>query len=320
LYPTTPFMSDWKILLTDGLGKNGQAILRDAAQVEEQNGISAADLLNIIGEYDALIIRGRTKVNVGLLTAASRLKVVGRAGVGLDNVDLPAARERGIIVVNAPESTTISVAEHTLALILSLARNIPTADASMKAGNWLKNDLQGVELYRKTLGIIGVGRIGNAVAERAGAFRMRVIGYDSFLSGEQIRTHGAVPVTLEDLYAQSDYISLHVPLTNETRGMIGEDALHQMKPGVRIICAARGGVIDETALLAALESGQVAGAGLDVFAQEPPGLIPLVAHPKVIAAPHIGAQTVEAQVRAAEDVAHEVLNALRGETLRWQVV
>ena len=313
-------MSDWKILLTDGLGKNGQAILREAAHVEDQNGISAADLLKIIGEYDAIIVRSRTKINAELLAAAPRLKVAGRAGVGVDNIELAAARARGVVVVNTPESTTISVAEHTLALMLSLVRNIPTADASMKAGNWLKNSLSGVELFQKTLGIIGTGRIGNAVAQRAGVFRMQVIGYDPFLSEEQIRTHGARPVTLEELYAQSDYISLHVPLTNTTRGMLDEAAFRQMKPGVRIICAARGGVIDEEALLAALESGQVAGAALDVFTQEPPGLTPLVAHPKVIAAPHIGAQTVEAQVRAAEDVAHEVLNALRGEPLRWRVV
>ena len=313
-------MSDWKILITDGLSTNGQAILREETYVELQNGISADELLNMIGEYDALIVRGRTKVNARVLAAAPRLKVVGRAGVGVDNIDLYAARERGVIVVNTPEATTVSVAEQTLALMLSLARNIPTADASMKAGNWLKNSLNGTELYRKTLGIIGIGRIGNAVAERVGVFRMHVIGYDPLLSAEQIRKNGAVPVTLEGLFAQSDYISLHVPLTDKTRGMIDEAALRKMKPGVRIICAARGGIIDEDALLAALESGQVAGAALDVFAQEPPGLTPLVAHPKVIASPHIGAQTIEAQVRAAEDVAQEVLNALRGEKLRWQVV
>lgn len=313
-------MSEFKILLTDGLGKNGQAILRENASLESQNGISADDLLSIIGEYHALIVRGRTKVTAKLLAAAPNLKVVGRAGVGVDNIDLKAARERGVTVVNTPESTTVSVAEHTFALLLSLARSIPTADASMKAGNWLKNDLQGVELYRKTLGIIGVGRIGNAVAERASAFRMHVIGYDPYLSEEQIRTNGALPVTLAELFAQSDYITLHIPLTDHTRHILDEVAFSQMKPGIRLICAARGGVIDETALLAALESGQVAGAALDVFAQEPPGLTSLVAHPKVIAAPHIGAQTVEAQVRAAEDVAHEVLNALRGEPLRWRVV
>ncbi|MCB9134046.1 MAG: hypothetical protein H6636_01380 [Anaerolineales bacterium] len=313
-------MSEFKILLTDGLGKNGQAILRENASLESQNGISADDLLSIIGEYHALIVRGRTKVTAKLLAAAPNLKVVGRAGVGVDNIDLKAARERGVTVVNTPESTTVSVAEHTFALLLSLARSIPTADASMKAGNWLKNDLQGVELYRKTLGIIGVGRIGNAVAERASAFRMHVIGYDPYLSEEQIRTNGALPVTLAELFAQSDYITLHIPLTDHTRHILDEVAFSQMKPGIRLICAARGGVIDETALLAALESGQVAGAALDVFAQEPPGLTSLIAHPKVIAAPHIGAQTVEAQVRAAEDVAHEVLNALRGEPLRWRVV
>ena len=249
-------MSDLKILLTDGLGKNGQAILREAAHLEVQNGISADDLLNVIGDYDALIVRSRTKVTAKLLAAAPRLKVVGRAGVGVDNIDLDAARQHGVIVVNTPESTTVSVAEQTLGFMLALARSIPTADASMKAGNWLKNDLQGGELFRKTLGIIGIGRIGNAVAERASAFRMHVIGYDPFLSEEQIRTHGALPVTLEDLFDQSDYITLNVPLTDKTRGWLVEAAFRRMKRGVRIICRARGGLNDRTALLAACECGE----------------------------------------------------------------
>lgn len=309
-----------RILITDGLNANGQAILRQTAHVDDRKGISPEELLTVVGEYDALIVRGRTQITDEVLAAARRLKVIGRAGVGVDNIALPAARERGVIVVNAPESTTVSVAEHTLALMLALARHIPAADASMKAGNWLKNELVGTELFHKQLGILGVGRIGSAVAERAGIFRMKVLGYDPYLTDEQIRQHGALPASLETLYAQADYISLHLPLTAETRHLLDASAFRRMKPGMRIICAARGGVIDEAALLAALETGQVAGAALDVFAQEPPGLTPLIAHPNVIASPHLGAQTLEAQVRAAEDVAVEVLHALQGQPLRWQIV
>ncbi|MFQ5616029.1 MAG: hydroxyacid dehydrogenase [Anaerolineales bacterium] len=313
-------MSNWKILLTDGLNENGQATLREAAQVDDRSGISAEDLLASVGEYDAIIVRGRTKVTAEVLSAAGRLKVVGRAGVGVDNIDLTAAQSRGVTVVNSPTATTVAVAEHTLALMLSLARKIPTADATMKAGKWAKKQLRGGELFGKTLGVIGVGRIGGAVAQRAAAFRMTLIGYDPLLSGEQIRQNGALPVTLDDLYARADYITLHVPLAPNTRGMIDKEAIEQMKPGVRLICAARGGVIDEGALLAALESGRVAGAGLDVFAKEPPGLTGLVTHPNVVAAPHIGAQTAEAQARTAGHIAAEVLAALQGEALRWKVI
>ncbi|NJN43824.1 MAG: hypothetical protein HC806_03175 [Anaerolineae bacterium] len=273
-------MSDWKILVADGLGASGLALLDQSALVENKKGITAEELLLKIREYDAIIVRSRTKITAGVLAAATRLKVVGRAGVGVDNIDLSAARERGVTVVNTPESTTISVAEHTFSLLLSLARNIPAADAGMKSGNWLKNSLSGAELYQKTLGIIGIGRIGNAVAERAGAFRMRVIGYDPYITEEKIRSQGAVPASLEAVYAESDYITLHLPLTDETRCMLNEDAFRQMKPGVRIICAARGGVIDEAALLAALETGHVAGAALDVFAQEPPGFDPTYRTPQ----------------------------------------
>lgn len=308
------------ILLTDGLSENGQAILRAAGQVDDRSGIPADELLGTIAQYDALIVRGRTKVTAEVLEAGTRLKVVGRAGVGVDNIDLAAARARGVIVVNAPQATTISVAEHTLALMLALARRIPAADRSMKAGEWAKKRLIGSELYGKTLGIIGTGRIGGAVAQRAAAFRMKVIGYDPYLTEEQIRQNGAVPVSLDELYARADYISLHIPLSEQTRGLIDAAAIARMKPGVRLICTARGGVIEEDALLEALESGQVAGAGLDVFAQEPPGATPLVAHPNVVAAPHIGAQTREAQARTAEDIANEVLRALRGEELRWKIV
>jgi D-3-phosphoglycerate dehydrogenase len=312
-------MPEWKILITDGLEESGQSLLRRLSQVDDRRGVAPEELAQIIGEYDALIVRSRTKVTPSLFAAAARLKVVGRAGVGVDNIDLEAARQRQVTVVNAPAATTLAVAEHTLALILALARRIPQADAAMKAGSWLKNEIFGLELSGKTIGIIGVGSIGSLVAERAAAFGMAALGYDPLLSDEQVRQRGAAPVSLDELYARSDFISLHVPLLPATRGMISAETLSIMKPGVRLVCTARGGLIDEDALLAALESGQVAGAALDVFASEPPGLTSLVAHPNLIATPHISGQTSEAQMRAAVDIASEVIAALRGEPLRWKV-
>ena len=273
----------------------------------------------MIGDYDAIIVRGRTKVTPAVFAAGSKLKVVGRAGVGVDNIDLNAAREHNVTVVNSPLATTLAVAELTMALMLSLVREIPRADAGMKNNKWLKKEMEGSELWTKTLGIIGYGRIGSAVARRAAAFDMTVIAYDPLISAEDIRSRGADPVSLDELYSRSDIISQHIPLTPETRGMLNREAFAKMKDGVRIVCAARGGVIDETALLEALESGKVAGAGLDVFATEPPGESALVKHPHVICTPHIGAQTAEAQVRAAADIASEVTAALCGDTLRWKV-
>ena len=313
-------MPNWKIIIADGLNENGQSLLRAAAQVDDCTGISPEELLKEIGDYDALVVRSRTRVTETVFEAAGRLKVVGRAGVGVDNIDLAAASRHGVTVVNAPLSTTLAVAEQTLALMLALARHIPRADATMKAGQWIKKELEGVELYGKVLGILGLGHIGAEVARRAAAMGMRVLGYDALLSEEVIRQHGAQPVALQELYARSDFISLHVPLTPETRGMVNGQSLGAMKRGVRLVCTARGGIIDETDLLGALETGQVAGAALDVFAKEPPGLTALVAHPNVIATPHVSAQTAEAQSRAAGDIANEVLAALRGEALRWKVV
>lgn len=312
-------MTAWKVLLTDGLEENGQSILREEATVDDRSGISADDLLKIVNEYDAVIVRGRTKITPAVFDAAPGLKVVGRAGVGVDNIDLPAAKAHGVTVVNSPLATTLAVAELTMSLMLSAVREVPRADAAMKAGKWLKKEFEGSELAAKTLGIIGFGRIGAAVGKRASAFDMKVIAYDPLVSPEEIRARGAEPVSLDDLFARSDFISLHTPLTPDTRGIIGADAFNKMKKGVYLICAARGGVIDEDALVAALESGKVSGAALDVFTAEPPGLTPLVAHPKVIGTPHIGAQTIEAQQRAAADIASEVLAALRGDPLRWKV-
>lgn len=312
-------MAGWKILLTDGLEENGQAILRAAAETVDHNGISADELLQVAKEYHAIIVRGRTKVTPAILAAATKLKVVGRSGVGVDNIDLAAAKEHKVIVVNAPIATSVAVAELTMGLMLALVRDLPRADAAMKNGKWLKKELEGVELYGKKLGVIGFGRIGASVARRAAAFEMEILGYDPLIHGDEISKRGGKPVSLDELYAQSDYISLHVPLTSETRGLLNTAAFAKMKTGVRIVCAARGGIIDEDALLAALESGKVAGAALDVYGTEPPGQTALVSHPHVVSVPHIGAQTVEAQQRAAADIATEVLAALKGEQLRWRV-
>lgn len=312
-------MTAWKILLTDGLEENGRALMRASAEVVDQNGISADELLNVIGEYDALVVRGRTKVTAAVLQAGKKLKVVGRSGVGVDNIDLNAAKEQGVIVVNAPIATTISVAELTIGLMLALIRDIARADSAMKNGKWLKKELEGVELFQKTLGVIGFGRIGAAVAARAAAFGMGILAYDPLLSPQQIGERGATAVSLDELYAQSDFITMHIPLNATSKTMLNAEAFAKMKPGVRIICAARGGVIDEAALLAALESGQVAGAALDVFTTEPPGPSALAGHARVVCTPHIGAQTVEAQARAAEDIGSEVLAALAGQPLRWKV-
>lgn len=312
-------MSAWKVLLTDGLEENGKEILRASAEVDDRTGISADELLQIIGDYDAIIVRGRTKVTPAVLDAAKKLKVAGRAGVGVDNIDLKAAADHKVIVVNSPIATTIAVAELTLGLMLSVCRELPRADATMKAGKWIKKELEGVELNGKTLGVIGYGRIGATVGQRAAAFGMKIIGYDPLIPGDEIQHRGGIPVSLDDLLAQSDFITMHIPLTPTSKAMLNAEAFAKMKDGVRIVCAARGGVIDEEALLAALESGKVAAAGLDVFAVEPPGATALVSHPRVVCAPHIGAQTVEAQVRAASDISSEVINALRGEALRWRV-
>ena len=313
-------MLEHKILIADGLEENGQAILRSDTSVEDRAGISHEELIKTISGFDAMIVRSRTKVTAQVFEATSQMKVVGRAGVGVDNIDLEAAKVHGVTVVNAPTATSLAVVELTLGLMLALAREIPRADAGMKRGEWLKKELAGTELFGKTLGIIGMGRIGAEVVQRGAAFSMSVLGYDPLISPEEIKHRGAEPVDLDDLYSRSNYISLHLPLTEETRLMVNEQAFGRMKRGVRILCAARGGIIDESALLAALKSGQVAGAALDVFATEPPGMTELISHPKVIATPHVGAQSAEAQIRAAEDIANEVLAALNGEPLRWKIV
>jgi D-3-phosphoglycerate dehydrogenase len=239
--------------------------------------------------------------------------------VGVDNIDLNAAKAHGVIVVNAAVATTVSVAELTLGLMLAMIREIPRADAGMKGGKWLKKELEGVELYQKTLGVIGFGRIGAAVASRAAAFGMKILGYDPLLPADQIRERGGQPCSLDEVLAQSDFLTLHLPLTPDSKNLLNEAAFAKMQDGVRIVCAARGGIIEENALLAALESGKVASAALDVFSVEPPVQWTLAGHARVVCTPHIGAQTVEAQCRAAEDISNEVLAALDGKPLHWRV-
>jgi D-3-phosphoglycerate dehydrogenase len=314
-------MAKWKVLITDGLDEGGKTLLKKSVEVTDQPGISADDLLKVVGDYDGLIVRGRTKVTAAVFEAGKNLKVVGRAGVGVDNIDLAAAKAKGVTVVNSPLATTTAVAELTLGLMLSSVRELARADASMKAGKWLKKEFEGAELSAKTLGVMGFGRIGAAVAKRAAAFDMRVLGYDPLIPAEEIKKRGGEPVSFDELLERADMITMHLPLTAETKGMLNAAAFDKMKQGVYIICAARGGVIDETALLEALNSGKAAGAALDVLTAEPPTaeLAGLVNHPKLVITPHIGAQTVEAQLRAANDIAEEVLAALDGKPLRWKV-
>jgi D-3-phosphoglycerate dehydrogenase / 2-oxoglutarate reductase len=312
-------LSVLKVLITDGLDSNGIDLLKKSIEVVEKPGITPEDLLNEIGDYDALIVRGRTKVIQAVFDAGKKLKVVGRAGVGVDNIDLVSAKAHGVTVVNSPVATTIAVAELTMALMLSAVREVARADASLKVGKWIKKEFEGAELSGRTLGVIGFGRIGAAVAKRAAAFDMTILGYDPMVPADEIARRGGNPVSMDDLLKQSDIITMHLPLTPDTKGMLNTDAFDKMKQGVYIICAARGGVIDETALLSALNSGKAAGAALDVFEVEPPGLTDLVVHPKVVCTPHVGAQTVEAQSRAANDIAEEILAALNDRPIRWKV-
>lgn len=308
------------ILVSDGLSEDGLALLRTGGEVTVNPKITAEELLAALPEVHALVVRSRTKVTAKVIEAGKSLKVVGRAGVGVDNIDVAAAVARGVVVVNSPLAASVSVAEHTLGLMLALARLIPAADASLKQGKWDKSAFMGGELNGKTLGLLGLGRIGALTAKRAAAFGMVVLAYDPYLNAGQIRERGAEPASFDDVIARSDYVSMHLPLTSETKGMLGAAQFAKMRKGARLVCAARGGVIDEEALRAALDSGQLAGAALDVFAAEPPPPGSIAAHPKVVATPHVGAQTHEAQTRAGLMIAEEVLAALNGKELRWRVM
>ena len=305
----------WRILVTDGLAPEGIALLRGEAEVVE------AESLEGLPSFEAVVVRSRTRVTASdIARSIPRLQVIGRAGVGVDNIDLGAAQQAGAIVVNAPQAAGLAVAEHALGLMLSLARRIPQADSSMKRGEWRKYELEGTELAGKTLGLLGFGRIGRLIADRAAALGMRVAAHDPLIPDEAIRSGGAEPMELSALLAQADYLSLHLPLNDSTRGILGRGAIRRMKTGARLINTARGELVDEKALLEALDDGQLAGAALDVFAEEPPGLSRLVLHPGVITTPHVAAQTAEAQRRTAVEIAGEVMAALRGEPLRWRIV
>jgi len=310
----------FKILVSDGLSEAGLKLLGTAGEVTANPKITADELIAALPEYDALVVRSRTKVNAKVIAAAAKLKVIGRAGVGVDNIDVPAAVAKGITVVNSPLAASVAVAELTVGLMFALARGIAAADASLKQNKWEKSAFMGTELDGKTLGLLGLGRIGTETAKRAVALGMKVVAYDPALQPDQIKARFAEPASFDEVLEKSDYVSLHLPLTAANKGLLGAAQFGKMKKGARLVCAARGGVVDEAALKAALDSGQLAGAALDVFAAEPPEAGSIATHPKVVATPHIGAQSHEAQTRAGIAIAEEVVAALQGKPLRWQVL
>jgi D-3-phosphoglycerate dehydrogenase len=307
-----------KILIADPISKRGVELLRanKAFQVDENVGLKEDALCEIIDGYDALIVRSQTKVNKRVIDAAKKLRVVGRAGVGVDNVDVDAATRRGIIVMNTPGGNTISTAEHTFSMMMALARNIPQAHMSMKAGKWDRKSFEGTEVYNKTLGIVGMGRIGTEVARRAIAFGMRVLTYDPFLSLSRAKALQVEVVELDEIYKRSDFITVHVPMTDQTRGMINKDTIAKMKKGVRLINCARGGIINEKDLYDAIKNGKVAGAALDVYEQEPPKDSPLLELTQVVMTPHLAASTQEAQESVGVEVAEQIADVLAGGTIR----
>lgn len=305
----------YHLLVSDPLGEAGLSILREhpSIHVDVRTELTPEELKNIIGRYDGLIVRSGTQVDGDLLAHAEQLRIIGRAGVGVDNIDLDAATKAGILVVNAPDGNTISACEHTLAMMMALARKIPNAYGSLKSGKWDRKTFKGVELFQKTLGIVGLGRIGIEVSKRAKAFQMKVLAYDPFLSDEKAKRLGITRSDLDNIYTQADFITVHTPLTKETRHLINKEAFKKMKTGVRLINCARGGIIDENALYQAITMGKVAGCALDVFEEEPPVNHPLLALPEVIATPHLGASTIEAQEKVARDVSIEVIRVLNDE-------
>lgn len=309
-----------KVLVSDPLEEQGIEILRKekSIEVDVKTKLPPEELAKIIGEYDALVVRSSTKVTNEIIAQASNLKVVGRAGVGVDNVDLPAATKRGIIVMNTPEGNTISAAELTVSLLLSLTRNVVAANISLRSGEWKRNLFVGAEVYGKTLGVVGFGRIGREVAKRAIGFGMKILAYDPFLSKDAVKQPEIELVNdLKKVISESDYLTFHVPLTEETRHLIDKDEFAMMKKGVRIINVARGGVVNEKALYEAIQSGHVKGAALDVFEKEPPDPAdPLLKLPQVVATPHLGASTEEAQTNVAIAVCEQVLDALMNRGIR----
>lgn len=311
-----------KILVTDALAPQGLEVFQRAPgfEVDVRIGLSADELKKIVADYDGWVIRSGTKITAELIEAAKNLKVVGRAGVGFENIDVDAASKKGIVVMNTPGGNNVTTGEHTLSLMMALARHIPQAVASLKNGKWDRNKFVGVELCNKTLGIIGLGNVGRIVAERAAGLKMKVIGYDPFISSESIAHMGVEPAILEEIFARSDFITVHVPLTPDTQGLINRAAFAKMKTGVRIINCARGGIVDEKDLAEAIQEGKVAGAALDVYVDEPPPADhPLLKLEQVITTPHLGASTDEAQLNVAIAVAEQMVDFLAQGVVRYAV-
>jgi D-3-phosphoglycerate dehydrogenase len=309
-----------KILVAEPLAKQGLEILRAHHDVDEKIGLTPEELAAIIGEYDALLVRSQVKVTAEILAHASRLVVIGRAGVGVDNVDLEAATKAGVVVVNAPTGNTVSAAEQTITLMLALAHKTAAADASMRRGEWKRSSFTGVELRGRTLGVIGLGKIGQAVADRARGLEMNIIGYDPFVTAEQAALHGVTLAEVDEILTTADVITVHVPLNKATRGIVNADNIGKLKPGVMLINVARGGVYDEAALAQALKDGKVAGAAIDVYETEPPAADnPLLTAPNTVLTPHLGALTAEAQLRVAEEACEQVIDVLAGRSARYAV-
>ncbi len=309
----------YRVLVSDPLAEEGVDILKEFCDVDVDTGLTEDQLVAIIGDYDALLVRSGTEVTARVIDAGAKLKFIGRAGAGVDNIDTEAATRRGIIVANAPEGNTLAATEHTMAMMLSLARNIPQATASLKKGEWKRSKFMGVELNDKVLGIMGFGRIGREVAKRAQAMQMKCIAYDPFITKERAASLGVEMVPLDELFRRADVITVHTPLIKETRHVINEKTIATMKDGVRMINCARGGIIDEKALADAIASGKVAGAALDVFENEPPTESPLLGLDRVIVTPHLGASTVEAQKNVAVSVANQCISVLSGGAAKYVV-
>src|SRR6266498_1400822 len=311
-----------KILVTDSLAPEGLAVFKnaDGFEVDVKLGLKPDELKKICGDYDGWVIRSGTKITAELIEAAKNLKVIGRAGVGFENIDVDAASKKGIVVMNTPGGNNVTTGEHTISLMMALARHIPQAVASLKGGKWDRNKFVGVELCNKTLGVIGLGNVGRIVAERAAGLRMKVIGYDPFISSESIARMGVEPATLEEIFTKSDCITVHVPLTPETQGLINRNAFAKMKSGVRIINCARGGIVDEKDLADAIREGKVAGAALDVYVDEPPKPNhPLLQLEQVVTTPHLGASTDEAQLNVAIAVAEQMVDFLAKGVVRYAI-
>ncbi|NMC89438.1 MAG: phosphoglycerate dehydrogenase, partial [Methanomicrobiales archaeon] len=309
----------YRVLVSDPLAEEGLDILREFCDVDVNTGLTEDQLAGTIGDYDALLVRSGTQVTARVIDAGTRLKFIGRAGAGVDNIDIEAATRRGIIVANAPEGNTLAATEHTMAMMLSLARNIPQASASLKRGEWKRSKFMGIELNDKVLGIVGLGRIGTEVARRARAMEMKCIAYDPFISKERAANLGVELVALDDLFRRSDIITVHTPLIKETRHVVNAKTIATMRDGVRLINCARGGIIDEEALADAIRSGKVAGAAVDVFESEPPTDSPLLGLDQVICTPHLGASTVEAQKNVATSVANQCISVLSGGPAKYVV-